>query len=80
MMIRGGFRGGTGGVCLLFCMHLFFFCDHFEELQIVLVEVKLIINNGHFTYVYANTIKKYLTHNHSLLVDSYYVTLTQHQL
>ena len=46
-----------------FCSHLFF-CDHFEELQTVFTEVKLIINNGSLTYVYPNTIKTYLTPNH----------------
>ena len=40
-----------------------FFCDHFEELQTVLIKVKLIINNAPLTYVYPNTIKTYLTPN-----------------
>ena len=40
-----------------------FFCNHFEELQTVLIEVKLIINNAPLTYVYPNTIKIYLTIN-----------------
>ena len=44
-----------------------FFCDHIEELQTVLIEVKLIINNIPLTYVYPNTIKTYLTPNHLLL-------------
>ena len=43
-----------------------FFCDHFEELQTVLIKVKLIINNAPLTYVYPNTIKTYLTPNHLL--------------
>ena len=43
-----------------------FFCNYFEELQTVLIEVKLIINNAPFTYVYPNTIKTYLTPNHLL--------------
>ena len=38
-----------------------FFCDQFEELHIVFIEVKLIINNAPWTYVYPNTIKTYLT-------------------
>ena len=42
------------------------FCDHFEELHTVFIEVKLIINNAPLTYVYLNTIKKYLTPNHLL--------------
>ena len=43
-----------------------FFCGHFEELQIVLTEVKLIINNASLTNVYPSTIKTYLTPNHLL--------------
>ena len=43
-----------------------FFCDHFEELQTVLIKVKLIINNAPLTYVYPNTIKTHLTPNHLL--------------
>ena len=43
-----------------------FFFNHFEELQSVLTEVKLIINNAPLTYVYPNTIKTCLTPNHSL--------------
>ena len=38
-----------------------FFCNHFEELQTVLIEVKLIINNAPLTYVYQNTIKTFST-------------------
>ena len=48
-----------------FCNHLFF-CNHFEELKTVFIEVKLIINNGPLTYVYPNTIKTYLIPNHLL--------------
>ena len=44
------------------CNHLFF-CDHFEELQTVFIEVKLIINSAPLTYLYPNTIKTYLTPN-----------------
>ena len=47
------------------CNHLFF-CDHFEELNIVFIEVRLIINNPPLTYLYPNTIKTYLTPNHLL--------------
>ena len=50
-----------------FCNHLFFY-DHFEELQAVFIEVKLIINNASLIYVYSNTIKTYLTPNHLLFV------------
>ena len=45
-----------------FCNQLFL-CHHPEELQTVLIEVKLIINNAPLTYIYANTIKTYLTPN-----------------
>ena len=45
--------------------HLFFFVN-FEELETVLIEVKLIINNAPLTYVQPNTIKTYLTPNHLL--------------
>ena len=57
---RDGFRGG-GGWQAAPC-----FCNHFEELQTVLIEVKLIINNAPLTYVYPNTIKTCLTLNHLL--------------
>ena len=66
-------EGGVGGVSLtLFCNHLFFlfvffffwfFCDLFEELQTVLIKVKLIINNAS---ILSNTIKTYLTLNYLL--------------
>ena len=51
------------------------FCDNFEELQTVLIEVKLIIiNNAPLTYVYPNTIKTYLTPNHLLFARLYFNT------
>ena len=40
------------------------FCNHFEELQTVLIEVELIINNAPLTFVYSNTIETCLTLNH----------------
>ena len=43
-----------------------FLCNHFEELQNMLIEVKLIINNAPLTYVYPNIIKTCLTLNHLL--------------
>ena len=46
---RGGFRGGTGGARPVFLQSLVF-CDHFEELQTVLIEVKLINNNAILRY------------------------------
>ena len=55
-----------------------FYC-HFEELETVLNEVKLIINNAPLTYVYPNTIKTCL--NTQSFVSWQAVTiLTQHQL
>ena len=61
---------GSAGGCApsFFCNHLFF-CNHFEELQTVLTEVKLIINNAPLTYVYPDTVKRFLIPNH-LLFDS----------
>ena len=58
-------EGGMGG-CPLFFAITCFFCGHFEELQTVFIEVKLIINTAPLTYVYPNTIKTYLTPNHLL--------------
>ena len=57
-----------------------FFCNQFEELRTVLVEIELIINNTPLTYVYPNTIKTFLTPNHFYLADNYYILLTQNQL
>ena len=51
-----------------FLQSLKFFCNHFEELQIELSEVELIVNNAPLTYVCPNTIETCLTPNH-LLVD-----------
>ena len=42
------------------------FCNHFEDLQTVLFELKLIINNALLTCVYPNTIETCLTPNHLL--------------
>ena len=63
---KGGLRGGTGDARALFFATTCFFYDHFEELQTVFIEVKLIINNAPLTYAYSNTIKTYLTPNHLL--------------
>ena len=54
------------GGCPLFFAITCFFCGHFEELQTVFIEVKLIINTAPLTYVYPNTIKTYLTPTHLL--------------
>ena len=43
-----------------FCNDLFF-CNHFEKLRTVLIEVKLIVNNTPLKYVYPNTIKTFNT-------------------
>ena len=63
---RGGFRGGVGDARPSFSCNHQFFCDHFTELQTLLIEVKLIFNNAPFTCVYPNTIKTYLIPNHLL--------------
>ena len=42
------------------------FCNHFEELKIMLFEVELIINNAPLIYLYPNTIKTCLTPNYLL--------------
>ena len=59
-------RGCRGRALPLFCNHLFFW-NQFEELQNVLIEVKLITDKAPFICVYPNTIKTYLTFNHSLI-------------
>ena len=64
MRFYGEFRRGAHPTTF-FCNHLFF-CGNFEELQTVLIEVKLIINNAPLRHVYPNTIKTYLTPNHLL--------------
>ena len=43
-----------------------FFCNHFAELEIVLLEVELIINNAPSKYVYPNTKETCLLPNHLL--------------
>ena len=73
-------EGAQGARALPFLQSFAFFCDHFEELQTVLIKVKLIINNSPLTYVYPNTIKTYLTPIICCLADSYYVILIQHRL
>ena len=58
-----GEHGGVPSPCFL---QSIVFCNHFEELQIVLFEVELIINNASLTYVHPNTIETCLTPNHLL--------------
>ena len=65
-----GGAGGAGGTLPQFFLQalVVFFCNHFEELQTVLLEVELIIDNAplSLTYVYPNTIETCLTTNHFL--------------
>ena len=64
--IQGGERGAEGARLPFFLQSLVFSFNQFEELQIVLFEVELIINDAPLTYVYRNTIKTCLTPNHLL--------------
>ena len=54
---------GAGGAPPFFCNHLIF-CNHFEELQTVLLEVEPITNNKPLAYVYPNTMETCFTPNH----------------
>ena len=49
-----------------FFLQSLLFCNHFEELQTLLIEVKLIINNGPLTQICQNTIKTCLPLNYLL--------------
>ena len=71
-------EGGAGGACPPFFCNYLFFCNHFEELQTVIIEVKLVINNAPATSVYSNTIKTCLTPNH--LLFGYYIILIHHHM
>ena len=64
---RGRFRGGAEGARSPFFAITCFFWNQFEELQNVLIEVKLITDKAPFICVYPNTIKTYLTFNHLLI-------------
>ena len=55
LYLRGGFRGAREERAPAL------FCNHFEELQTVSIEVKLVINNAPLTFVYPNTAKTCLT-------------------
>ena len=60
--------GGAGGAPSFFLESLvFFFCNHFEELQTVLFEVELIINNVPLTIIYPNTNEIYFAGNFYIL-------------
>ena len=59
-------RGRAGSARPSYFLQSIVFCNHFEELQTELSEVKLIINNAPLTYVYPNSIETYLTPNHLL--------------
>ena len=63
----GRFRGGAEGARSPFFAITCFFWNQFEELQNVLIEVKLITDKAPFICVYPNTIKTYLTFNHLLI-------------
>ena len=65
-VFRHRFRGRCGGALPPLFLAITFLCVHFEELQTVLNEVKLIIDNAPLTYVYPITTKTYLTPNHLL--------------
>ena len=66
-MLSRIYRGRRGrALSLLFCNHLLF-SGYFQELQTVLIKVKVIINNALLTYVYPNTIKTILTPNYLLI-------------
>ena len=58
-------RGRGGRVPPLFfeIICFCFFCNHFEELHIMLFKVGLTINNAPLTYVYQNTIETCLAPN-----------------
>ena len=62
-------RGGAGDARPppIFLQSLVF-CNYFEEIQIVLFEVKLTINNAPLIYAYPKTIKTCLTPNYLLFV------------
>ena len=68
------------GACPLLFLQVLIFCNYFEELQAVLIEVKLIINNAPLTCVNPNSIKTCLPLNHLLFRRQSYIILTQHQL
>ena len=50
-----GFKGGNDA-CPPYFLQSIDFCNHFEELEMVLSEVELIINNAPLTYFYPITI------------------------
>ena len=62
---RGDGGGGGGGRVPFFAI-TWVFCNCFEELQTVFIEIELIINILPLTYIYQNTIGTCLTPNHLL--------------
>ena len=64
-LTRAGFRGGAGACVLLFWQSHVFLWSFWRTTKLN-HSAKLIINNASLTYVYPNTIKTYLTHNHLL--------------
>ena len=59
-------RARGGGTHPPFFLQSVVFCNHFAELEIVLFELKLIINNAPLKYVYPNTKETCLSPNHLL--------------
>ena len=59
-----GDGGGGERTLPIICHHLFFFWNHFEGLQTVLIEVELVMSNAPLTHVSQNAIKTFLTSNH----------------
>ena len=59
-------RGVRGHATPLYFLESLVFCNHFEELQTMLLEVELFINNAPLIYVYLNTIERCLTPNYLL--------------
>ena len=61
-----GGGGGEGGAFPPYFLQSLILCNHFEELQTMLVEVELITNNAPLIYVYPNTIETCSTPNYLL--------------
>ena len=63
---RKGEGGAGGGGRPPYFLQSLILCNHFEELQTMLVEVELITNNAPLIYVYPNTIETCSTPNYLL--------------
>ena len=64
MNLRG--EGGASPPPPPYFLQSLVFCNQFEELQTMLIEVELIINNAPLIYVYPNIIETCLTPNYLL--------------